>query len=379
MIKISFIGDVMLGRVIGQRYGKQKYLIVEPALRDKITDGADLVFANLESPVAYKSQTEGDHLQFRGNPDTLDELKWIDAFTLSNNHITDCGTEGITETIGILEQKGFKHNGIYKENYEPFVFEQNGEKIAIVVATDMLNIPFAEDCDWKTLRVGDKAVTEVLKKYHAEGYCVILYAHIGMLFTRYPNPFTSDYLHECVDNGADIVVTAHSHCLGGMEVYQDKPIFHSLGDFVMDGNSFRRRQSAALKLDIEGKKVMTWDIVPAEIDMEYMTVCPDAKTEADMRKSFAKVTADLKKHAENYQKFFKTQYKKEMINHTMSTLHFLMKQRGVGGMFKMVWMRLEEVKRMFTWVSKDRSKDRRDDDAIKADRKKFKDEDLFKQ
>ena len=87
MNKISFIGDVMLGRVIGQRYGKQKNPIVESTLRDKIKEGADWVFANLESPVVYKSQTEGDHLQFRGNPDTLDELKWIDAFILSNNHI----------------------------------------------------------------------------------------------------------------------------------------------------------------------------------------------------------------------------------------------------------------------------------------------------
>lgn len=379
MTRIAFLGDVMLGRVIGQRYGKQTYPIVEQSLREKITKGADLVLANLESPVAYKSQTEGDHLQFRGNPDTLEELKWIDAFTLSNNHITDCGTDGITETIEILEHKGFKHNGIFNGEYEPFVLEKNGEKIAIIVATDMLNIPFAEDCKWKTLRVGDKAVMEMIKECHEKEYCVILYAHIGMLFTRYPNPFTSDYLHECVDNGADIVVTAHSHCLGGMEEYKGKPIFHSLGDFVMDGNSFRRRQSAALKLDIEGRSVKSWGIVPAIIDMNYLTVCPDEKTEVKMRKSFDKVTADLKRHTEDYQKFFRIRYKKEMINHTLSTLHFLMKQRGVRGMFKMVWMRLEEVKRMFTWVSKDRSKDRRDDDAIKADRKKFKDEDLFKQ
>lgn len=31
--------------------------------------------------------------------------------------------------------------------------------------------------------------------------------------------------HECVDNGADVVVTAHSHCLGGMEVYKGKTIW----------------------------------------------------------------------------------------------------------------------------------------------------------
>lgn len=129
MTKISFIGDVMLGRVIAQRYGKQKNAIVEPALREKINDGADLVFANLESPVAYKSQTEGDHLQFRGNPDTLDELKWIDAFTLSNNHITDCGTDGITETIEILEQKGFKHNGIFKTKYEPLCLRRTVRRL----------------------------------------------------------------------------------------------------------------------------------------------------------------------------------------------------------------------------------------------------------
>ena len=67
-----------------------------------------------------------------------------------------------------------------------------------------------------------------------------------------------------------------------------------------------------------------------------------------------------------------------MMLHTSSTLSYLMKTRGVGGMFKMVFQRFEEVGRMFKWVAKDRSKDQRDDDAIRADRKKFTDEQLFK-
>lgn len=379
MTRISFIGDVMLGRVIGQLYGKHKYSIVEPKLRNKVRDGVDIVIANLESPVAYRSQTDGDHLQFKGNPDTLDELNWIDAFTLSNNHINDCGADGITETIDILNKKGFKNNGVFKGKYEPLILNHNDERIAVVVATDMLNIPFSEGCEWKTLRIGDRTVMKELKKMHDQGYCVILYAHIGMLFTRYPNPFTRDYLHECIDSGADIVVTAHSHCLGGMELYKDKFIFHSLGDFIMDGNSFRRRRSAVLKLEIEGKNVTSWEIIPAMIDNNYLTVVPSQKIETKMYKSFDKVSTNLEKHKKDYQFFFKSQYKMEMISHTMSTLCFLMKQRGMSGMLKMIWMRFEEVRRMFIWVSKDRSKDRRDDDAIKADRKKIKDEDLFMQ
>lgn len=94
MTKISFIGDVMLGRVIGQRYRKQKYHIVEPALRNRIADCADLVFANLESPVVNKSKTDGDHLQFRGNPDALDELSGLMP---SRYRIT------ILQTVGKME------------------------------------------------------------------------------------------------------------------------------------------------------------------------------------------------------------------------------------------------------------------------------------
>ena len=242
----------------------------------------------------------------------------------------------------------------------------------------MMNIPFADDCMWQTLRVGEERVMDVLKDLHDQGYCVILYAHIGILFSRYPNPVTYEYLHKCVDAGADIVVTAHSHCLGCMETYKGVPIFHSLGDFVMDGNSFRRRRSGMLQLTIEGRKVINWKVIPAEINQNYETVCPSEKVTKKMLLDFQSVSDKLALHSNDYTNFFKWQYKKEMMLHTSSTLSYLMKTRGVGGMFKMVFQRFEEVGRMFKWVAKDRSKDQRDDDAIRADRKKFTDEQLFK-
>ena len=67
-----------------------------------------------------------------------------------------------------------------------------------------------------------------------------------------------------------------------------------------------------------------------------------------------------------------------MVYHTYSTLSYLIHKKGVMGMFRLVFMRFEEVGRMFKWVATDRSKVQRDDDAIKANRKKFKEEDLFK-
>ena len=133
-----------------------------------------------------------------------------------------------------------------------------------------------------------------------------------------------------------------------------------------------------MKLTIEGGKVVDWSIIPAEINLEYETVCPERKVLEKMLRDFKSVSDKLAKHDNNYTNFFKWQYKKEMLLHTSSTLSWLMKTRGVGGMFKMVFQRFEEVGRMFKWVAKDRSKDQRDDDAIRADRKKFTDDQLFK-
>lgn len=374
---LCFIGDIMLGRIIGSKYNKNKYTIVSDELKDIIKD-SDFVIANLESPVPTKAETEGDHLQFRGNQDILKDMKWIDMFSLSNNHINDCGTNGMDETIVNLESNGYKWNGLYKEEYEPYIYDPGNDKIAIITITDMMNIPFDEKCQWKTLRVGDDLVFEYITKYHELGYFVILYAHIGMLFTRYPNPVSYKYLHDCIDKGADFIVTCHSHCLGGMETYKGKYIFHSLGDFVMDGNSFRRRRSGILKIKYKNKAITNWEIIPAEINMEYETVSPKQKIQNIMLNSFQDVTNKIAKNSDNYESFYKFQYKKEMIMHTTSTLSFLCKSRGVFGMIKMVGQRFEEVLRMFTWMTKDRSKDQRDDDAIRADRKRFKQDDLFK-
>ena len=204
-----------------------------------------------------------------------------------------------------------------------------------------------------------------------------MYAHIGILFSRFPNPLTVEYLHSCIDNGADVVVTSHPHCLGCMEIYKGVHIFHSLGDFVMDGNSFRRRQSGMLKLEIAGGKVADWKLEPAEIDLNYSTVLPPEKTKAKMLKEYQLCSEKLTNNIGRYSRFFKWQYKKEMMQHTISTLSFLIHTKGVGGMLRMVYMRFEEVGRMYTWLTKDRSHDQRDDDAIKADRKKFTQEELF--
>jgi poly-gamma-glutamate synthesis protein (capsule biosynthesis protein) len=46
-------------------------------------------------------------------------------------------------------------------------------------------------------------------------------------------PYIRTMAHACVDAGADIFFAAGPHLLRGIEIYQGRPIFYSLGNFIM--------------------------------------------------------------------------------------------------------------------------------------------------
>ena len=117
MIQISFIGDIMLGRFLAEKYTKQRYQLVSDNLLNSVKE-TDIRIANLESPIS--SQTTDDSLRFAANADLLEQFKWVDCFSLSNNHINDFGNQGMKETIEALNAKSIGHNGLFTEEYTPF-------------------------------------------------------------------------------------------------------------------------------------------------------------------------------------------------------------------------------------------------------------------
>jgi poly-gamma-glutamate capsule biosynthesis protein CapA/YwtB (metallophosphatase superfamily) len=362
-MKLSFVGDIMLGRFVAKKFDHQPYKIVSPKLVKELKK-SDYIIANLESPIMY-SEIENNHsMVFQGNPHVLKEFKWVDCFSLSNNHINDCGKVGMKETIESLNTCEIDHNGLYKEKYTPYLIETSDSKIAIITCTDMMNKEFDEDSEWKTIRINDDILDDTIDKYKAKGYFVIMYAHVGMLFTRYPNPPIRSFLHEKIDNGVDLIFTVHSHVLGGMEIYKDKYIFHSLGDFVMDGSSFRRRNSGVIRIDIQNNRLVSWDLICATTNINLST---DLSTDLDsikMIKSFDEVTNNIRKHSKEYTKFYKKQYKKELIQHSISTIKFIFKTKGLKGLFRIFLNRFTDILGMAKRVVTDRSKMRYDSDAI---------------
>ena len=81
------------------------------------------------------------------------------------------------------------------------------------------------------IRVG-KAIEEA--KWAADEVIISLHNHQIVDGDKEKIPeFIRKFSHFCIDSGATAVIGHGPHLLRGIEVYKDRPIFYSLGDFVL--------------------------------------------------------------------------------------------------------------------------------------------------
>lgn len=337
------LGDICLGRHIKEKYEQSKgWQFVSDSVIEKFRVSKGKVIANLESPLS--DLFDNQNTQFCGNPSMLEQFRWIDCFSLANNHINDFGEEAVLSTMESLDELGISHNGIYDGKYEPYIIEENNCKIAVFCSAAKVGEPFDEHSQCHLLYNTDAVLYTSIKEYKKKGYLVIVYSHMGSMFCRYPNVNVINITHKMIDAGCDCVVSSHPHCIGGLYMYKNTPVFYSLGDFLMDGSSFRRRRSYIVKLDIQNNKINKWDILPTVTTINLEVKFPEKRVGRNILNSISKVSQNMSKERKNYESFYKTQYRLDMIRHSMSTLQFVYHTEGFSALISNVIGRLHDFK-----------------------------------
>jgi len=69
--------------------------------------------------------------------------------------------------------------------------------------------------------------------------------------------------HEFVDAGADLVIGSHPHVIQGVEIYKDKAIFYSLGNFIFDQiqNGTKEGLTVGVKFGEDSTEFSLWPTV----------------------------------------------------------------------------------------------------------------------
>ena len=145
----------------------------------------------------------------------------IDAVSICNNHTLDYGKDALEDTGEALDAAGVDWGLRDKIIY----YEKEGYRIAIVcVAYYNFN------------EVYDAAA--YLKEAEENSDFQVIYFHGGKEYEPNPENWKVSACRYLVDEGADLVIGAHPHCLQRIEEYGGAEIVYSLGNFCFGGNNY---------------------------------------------------------------------------------------------------------------------------------------------
>jgi hypothetical protein len=240
-ITVAAAGDMMLGTDYPENHlpdddGQSFLAAVTP-----IFSSADIAFGNLEGvlmdggePVKTCKDPSACYL-FRSPTRYADHLAnaGFTVMSLANNHARDFGEEGRTGSMEALQAAGIRHSGRQGD----VATWPNGEvRAALIAFAPFKNSHSMLDIESAQAEVRALAATSdvVIVSFHggAEG------ADAGRI------PFSSEFYYgedrgnvvefsrAMIDAGADLIIGHGPHVPRAMEIYADRLIAYSLGNFA---------------------------------------------------------------------------------------------------------------------------------------------------
>lgn len=257
-ITIAAVGDIMLGSTsindtfLPPNDGRDSLKAVTPILA-----AANIAFGNLEGPLidggtstkcpppkppppgvavkpsrcfAFRSPTRyGKYLKDAG----------FDVLSVANNHASDFGDEGRVSTRKVLDGLGMAHAGSNRTNLAMAIVESNGKKIAFVgFAHNAVNPNVNElDAASQLVKTAKRKADIVVVSFHggAEGEAAQNVPRATEIFVGEKRGNLPLFSKTVVDAGADLVLGHGPHVLRGMEIYKDRLIVYSMGNFATYG------------------------------------------------------------------------------------------------------------------------------------------------
>ena len=247
-LTLKAVGDIMLASTYPNTSrmppgdGAVVLANVESSLKD-----ADLTFGNLEAPLvdggtsgkcrpgstqcfAFATPTRyADYLAQSG----------FDVLSLANNHAGDFGEAGRESTRQTLENLGIAHAGSGVDDLAQTVVEARGYRVGFLAFGHNPGMLSVSDLETARDRVTalDKEVDLVVVSFHggAEGSGHTLVPNRTEIFLGENRGNLPAFSKTVIDAGADLVLGHGPHVLRGMEVYKDRLIAYSLGNFATYG------------------------------------------------------------------------------------------------------------------------------------------------
>lgn len=224
--RVLFVGDIMLDRAVAQ-YARAEGDTALFAGVESLFASADLLVGNLEGSITTNpsvSQQNPKILRFTFDPRMAPLLRSVgfDAVSLANNHALDFGVEGYEQTLSYLRAAGVV----------PFGHPLNTRDLSTTLSVQGMTMCLV---GYHSLFDPESAwVAAEIKKLRPACDRVVVFAHWGEEYQHEPTVHQKLMAHTFIDLGADLVIGAHPHIVQPVEIYNNRAIFYSIGNFLFD-------------------------------------------------------------------------------------------------------------------------------------------------
>jgi len=226
-----------------------------------IFSSADIAIVNLECPLTtHDKPIKKSGPCLKADPDSINGLLniGISVFSLANNHIMDYGPQGLEETLSLIADKKALFVGAGK-NLESarkvLNIQKNGYQIALISAAEHEFSIAQEDYPGANPFEPFDTLNDIRKSKLEADLTIVLY-HGGIEHYRYPSPSLQKLCRKMVENGADVVICQHSHCIGAHENYEGGHIIYGQGNLLFDySNNPMWQEEMVVKIFLEDKNL----------------------------------------------------------------------------------------------------------------------------
>lgn len=304
MIRIKAVGDIAPGDYIAPGLGvlsiTDKYGcdFLFNNIRAGL-DGGDLLLGNLEGSLSHLCKKED--LRMCGSPEMAFSLKraGFDVLSVANNHVLDHGPEVFRETVMHCQRAGLMICGLRgKSEYysQPVITEKNGSKVGILaynwvgsenvesagnyiaqIYDGVVNYSWSRDRDRdvkarNTIESKNRHVISDIKELRRHVDILIVLPHWGYEWIIYPPMGVILEARTFIDAGADVILGSHPHVHQGLELYKDKIVVYSMGNFLFDSFSKRYGSGMLISCALSPGEVPEYDISILDRDAFFRPV-----------------------------------------------------------------------------------------------------------
>lgn len=245
-ISITAVGDIMIGSAyptsinLPKHDGLKSFKSVDHFLK------GDIVFGNLEGcflnegkSTKCKDTTGNSCFAFRMPERYAGIIKQagFNLLSIANNHVGDFGLKGREKTVELLDSLDIKYAGLL--SYPSVIFEKDSIRYAFCA--------FAPNENTVSINQLDSAKV-LISSLKAQAHIVIVSFHGGgegsgfqhvpkekEIFYKENRGNVYEFAHGVIDAGADVVLGHGPHVTRAVEIYKNKFIAYSLGNFCTYG------------------------------------------------------------------------------------------------------------------------------------------------